>query len=143
MAFRAPVPRYRCYNARMSSQSTDQPSNVHTTPELTATGMAASRARERQTRTLVVGAIVAGVVLIAILVLAVYVLLQPGTPTERWRDIFIIMVALELLVIGVRTSRSPDPVGQPHQPAAERASSHPGRHERDREYPPGNRCISW
>jgi MFS family permease len=85
----------------MSSHSTDHTSNVRTTPELTASGRAASRARDRQARTLVVGAIVAGVVLIAILVLAVYVLLQPGTPTERWRDIFIIMVALESLVIGV------------------------------------------
>jgi len=46
-------------------------------------------------------AIVAGIVLLAILVLAVLVLLQPGTPTDRWRDIFIIMVSLESLVIGV------------------------------------------
>jgi MFS family permease len=85
----------------MSSQPTDHTSKARTTAELTASDTAATRARERQTRTLVVGAIVAGVVLVAILVLAVYVLLQPGTPTDRWRDIFIIMVALESLVIGV------------------------------------------
>jgi MFS family permease len=85
----------------MSSHLPDYTSNARPTPELTASGTPAARARERQTRTLVVGAIIAGVVLIAILVLAVYVLLQPGTPTERWRDIFIIMVALESLVIGV------------------------------------------
>lgn len=64
-------------------------------------GTEVSRARDRQTRTLVVGAIIAGIVLIGLLVLAVYLLLQPGTPTERWRDIFIIMVALESLVIGI------------------------------------------
>jgi MFS family permease len=85
----------------MTPDPTDHTSRPRTTAELTSSGTAATRAKERQTRTLVVGAIVAGVVLIAILVLAVYVLLQPGTPTERWRDIFIIMVALESLVIGV------------------------------------------
>jgi MFS family permease len=85
----------------MAPYTTDHTSDARTNAELASSGLAATRARERQTRTLVVGAIVAGVVLIAILVLAVYVLLQPGTPTERWRDIFIIMVALESLVIGV------------------------------------------
>jgi len=32
---------------------------------------------------------------------AIYFLLQPGTPTDRIRDVFIIVVALESLVIGV------------------------------------------
>jgi hypothetical protein len=32
--------------------------------------------------------------------LAIYALLQPSTPTERIRDIFIIILALESLVIG-------------------------------------------
>ena len=30
-----------------------------------------------------------------------FFLLQPGTPTDRIRDVFIIVVALESLVIGV------------------------------------------
>ncbi|HEY3474523.1 MAG TPA: hypothetical protein VGK56_07920, partial [Anaerolineales bacterium] len=30
-----------------------------------------------------------------------YFLLQPGTPTDRIRDVFIIVVALESLVIGI------------------------------------------
>src|SRR5512143_2159510 len=64
-------------------------------------GATANRARSRQTRTIVIAAVAAAVVLLAVLVLAVYVLLQPGTPTERWRDIFIILLALESLVIGV------------------------------------------
>ncbi len=47
-------------------------------------------------------AVIAGVIVIlAGLGLAVYALLQPGTPTDRIRDIFIIIVALETLVIGV------------------------------------------
>ena len=33
--------------------------------------------------------------------IAIYFLLQPGTPTDRIRDVFIIVVALESLVIGV------------------------------------------
>ena len=47
-------------------------------------------------------AVVAGaVVLLALLGVAIYFLLQPATPTDRIRDIFIIVVALESLVIGV------------------------------------------
>lgn len=66
-----------------------------------SSGTAVARARERRSRAVMITAIVAGIVLLAILVLAVLVLLQPGTPTDRWRDIFIIMVSLESLVIGV------------------------------------------
>jgi len=59
------------------------------------------RAQGRQTKSLVAIGIVAAIVLIAALALAVYALLQPGTPTERIRDIFVIIVSLETLVIGV------------------------------------------
>lgn len=45
--------------------------------------------------------ILAVVVFIALIVLAVYFLLQPSSPTETIRDIFIIFMALESLVIGV------------------------------------------
>jgi hypothetical protein len=45
--------------------------------------------------------IVAAVILLALLGLAIYFLLQPATPTDRIRDVFIIVVALESLVIGV------------------------------------------
>ncbi len=55
----------------------------------------------RQQRGLIVAITFAAVLLLVILVLGVYVLLQPGTPTERWRDIFIIIVALESFVIGI------------------------------------------
>ena len=37
----------------------------------------------------------------ALLGVAIFFLLQPATPTDRIRDIFIIVVALESLVIGV------------------------------------------
>ena len=45
--------------------------------------------------------IIGVVVLLALLGLAIFFLLQPGTPTDRIRDVFIIVVALESLVIGV------------------------------------------
>lgn len=41
------------------------------------------------------------VVLLALFALGIYFLLQPATPTDRIRDVFIIVVALESLVIGV------------------------------------------
>jgi hypothetical protein len=41
------------------------------------------------------------VVLLVLLGVAIFFLLQPTTPTDRIRDVFIIVVALESLVIGV------------------------------------------
>ena len=70
-------------------------------PRLTAEELAAARARRRQSRIVLVAAVVIGLAILAIMSLAVYALLQPNAPTDRWRDIFIILVALESLVIGV------------------------------------------
>lgn len=50
---------------------------------------------------IMIGVIVGAVVLLALLGTAIYFLLQPATPTDRIRDVFIIVVALESLVIGV------------------------------------------
>lgn len=61
----------------------------------------AGQSRESQTKTIVVAGIVSGVILLAALALAIYALLQPSTPTDRIRDIFIIIVSFETLVIGV------------------------------------------
>ena len=47
------------------------------------------------------GVVIGVVVLLALLGVAIYFLLQPATPTDKIRDIFIIVVALESLVIGV------------------------------------------
>lgn len=52
-------------------------------------------------RTIVVVAVVAAIVIVALLVVAVILLLQPNVPTDRIRDIFIIVVAFETLVVGV------------------------------------------
>lgn len=47
------------------------------------------------------GVIIGAVILLVLLGVAIYYLLQPASPTDKIRDIFIIIVALESLVIGV------------------------------------------
>ena len=56
---------------------------------------------DNRSKRIVTIVIIGVVVLLALLGLAIYALLQPGTPTDRIRDVFIIVVALESLVIGV------------------------------------------
>src|SRR6266542_307588 len=62
---------------------------------------AKSREQEQQMKRIMIGIIVGIIVLLALLGLAIFFLLQPTTPTDRIRDVFIIVVALESLVIGV------------------------------------------
>lgn len=76
--------------------TTPQPTSQPTPEEL-----AAQRERERQMRRLMIGVVAGVLVVLVLLGVAIYFLLQPGTPTDRIRDVFIIVVALESLVIGV------------------------------------------
>lgn len=70
-------------------------------PQLTPEQVAELREQERRQKTLI-ASIIAGVVLILILLgVAIYFLMQPTAPTDKIRDVFIIVVALESLVIGV------------------------------------------
>jgi hypothetical protein len=55
----------------------------------------------RGSTNIIIGAIIGGIVLLALVVGGVIFLLQPGTPTERIRDIFIIFMALVMLLVGV------------------------------------------
>jgi len=57
--------------------------------------------REKQARRTMIGVIVGVILLLALLIFAVIYLLQPASPTDKIRDIFIIVVALESLIIGV------------------------------------------
>ena len=41
------------------------------------------------------------IILVVLLGIAIFFLLQPSTPTDKIRDVFIIIVALETLIIGV------------------------------------------
>jgi len=63
--------------------------------------IAAKREQELQMRRTMIGVTVGVVVLLVLLGVAIYFLLQPATPTDKIRDVFIIVVALETLVIGV------------------------------------------
>src|SRR5215212_8325199 len=56
---------------------------------------------EPQKKSYVIPIVIGVIVLLALLGLAVYFLLQPATPTDKIRDIFIIIVALESLLIGI------------------------------------------
>jgi hypothetical protein len=70
-------------------------------PQLTPEQLAELREQERKQKMLVIS-IIAGVVLILVLLgVAIFFLMQPATPTDKIRDVFIIVVALESLIIGV------------------------------------------
>ena len=85
----------------MASSIPQSQSNAPVLPPLTPEQIAASKVQERQTKTIIAAVIAAVIVILIGLGFAVYALLQPGTPTDRIRDIFIIIVSLETLVIGV------------------------------------------
>src|SRR6185503_1881769 len=57
--------------------------------------------QDQQMKRIMIGVIIGVVVLLILLGVAIYFLLQPTTPTDKIRDVFIIVVALESLVIGV------------------------------------------
>jgi hypothetical protein len=80
-----------------------QPEQKATTPdpELTPEQLVELREQERKQKTMITS-MIAGIVFIVILLgVTVFFLLQPATPTDKIRDVFIIVVALESLVIGV------------------------------------------
>lgn len=70
-------------------------------PALTPEQLAEIREQDRKQKQLMAGIIAIVVLLVALLGVAIYYLLQPTTPTDKIRDVFIIVVALETLVIGV------------------------------------------
>ena len=83
--------------------ATPLPQQQPVTPPLpppTPEELAALREAERKQRQIIAIGIAAAALILAFLGVAIYFLLQPGTPTDRIRDIFIIVVALESLVIG-------------------------------------------
>jgi hypothetical protein len=70
-------------------------------PPLSAEEIAAAREAERKQKAIIAGIIAGVVVLLLLLGVAIFFLLQPTAPTDKIRDIFIIVMALESLVIGV------------------------------------------
>jgi hypothetical protein len=57
--------------------------------------------QEQKSKRIISAVIIGVVILLAALIFAIILLMQPTTPTDRIRDVFIIVVALESLVIGV------------------------------------------
>lgn len=78
-----------------------QPEQQPTPPPLTPEQLAAIKEAERKQKIIIASVIAAVVLILALLGVAIYFLLQPNTPTDKIRDVFIIVVALETLVIGV------------------------------------------
>jgi len=82
-------------------QLPQQPQTPPTTPPPTPEELAAIREAERKQKTMIAGIIAGVVVFLGLLVWAIYALMLPTTQTDKIRDIFIIVVAFESLVIGV------------------------------------------
>ena len=81
---------------RVSEHNGDRPAGYEMQPDTTM------RVDEEGASTkILIGAILGGIILLALVVVAVIFLLQPGTPTERIRDIFIIFMALMMLFLGI------------------------------------------
>lgn len=77
----------------MATPSYTEEARLQTTPE--------QLEQDKQVKRTMTIVIIVAVVLLLLLGVAIYFLLQPATPTDKIRDIFIIVVALESLVIGV------------------------------------------
>ena len=73
---------------------------VSNNPQIPVSANPTSKETTRRQQTILIVVIVLAVLFLAGIIVAVWALLQPGTPTERIRDIFIIFMAFESLVIG-------------------------------------------
>ena len=95
------LPVIKCYNEFMTTPLSPQSSPPPLlTPEQTST----QKVQERQTKTVIIAVSVVAVVVLALLITGVVLLLKPETSAEfvgKLRDVFIIVVGLETLVIGV------------------------------------------
>jgi hypothetical protein len=88
----------------MANSLPPQQNTPPTPPPLTPEQLAARKAQEQQMRTVVITVSAIAVVVLVLLITAIYFLLRPETPADevsRIRDVFIIVVGLETLIIGV------------------------------------------
>ena len=81
--------------------ATPLPQQPTTPPPPTPEELAAIREAEQKQKTIIASVIAGIVFIVALLIVAIVLLLQPSAPTAKIRDVFIIVVALESLVIGV------------------------------------------
>lgn len=72
-----------------------------TPPQLPAPNQSVTEIEARRRRNIIIIVSVAAVLFLGLLIFSIWYLLQPTTETERIRDVFLIFMALESLVIGV------------------------------------------
>jgi hypothetical protein len=70
-------------------------------PELPAPEPVVDELVARRRRNIIIVLSIGGVLFVALIVFSIWYLLQPTTETDQIRDVFIIFMALESLVIGV------------------------------------------
>lgn len=80
----------------MTTSEFEQPA-----PQLAPEKVVSQSEQDQRMKRILIGVIVGVVIVLVLLGVAIFFLLQPTTPTDRIRDVFIIVVALESLVIGV------------------------------------------
>ncbi len=90
-----------CYNPRNMEENV--PPSPQNSPVVAPASPTLSPSPEElaQRRKMVITATITVVVLLALVIGSVVFLLQPGTPTDKIRDIFIIFMAVESLLIGL------------------------------------------
>lgn len=76
------------------------PQQTPSVPPLTPEELAAKLEAERKQKVIIASSIAGIVVILLLLIVAIVLLMQPTAPTAKIRDVFIIVVALESLVIG-------------------------------------------
>jgi len=76
------------------------PTSSPTPPSQPVEDEAAKAEALRKQRQMVVIMMILAIIVLAFVVVVVYALMQPTTPTDKIRDIFIIFMALESLIIG-------------------------------------------
>jgi predicted tellurium resistance membrane protein TerC len=75
--------------------------NQQVEPTLSTEQSISTSQESRRQRLLMIGIVLAVILVLALVILAIIYLLQPGSPTDRIRDVFIIFMALESLVLGL------------------------------------------
>ena len=76
------------------------PSSASETSYSTST-TAPNQESQRSQRLVIIGLEIGGLIQLAGVIAAILYLASPGSPTERIRDIFIIFMALEFVVVGI------------------------------------------
>src|SRR5262245_30459208 len=76
-------------------------SEMESVPQPVPESSNSQSAEDQRMKRILIGVIIGVVVILILLGVAIFFLLQPTTPTDRIRDVFIIVVALESLMIGV------------------------------------------